>query len=49
MIENKCGMHLSVNLRKAQNAGIQQYEKAINEITPDNYELQQIDSNDQES
>ena len=30
IVSNKCGMHLGVNIRKAQNAGITEYEKEQN-------------------
>ena len=30
IVTNKCGMHLGVNLRKAQNSGIQDYERTLN-------------------
>ena len=38
-----------MNLRKAQNAGIQEYEKTLNADTQDDYEIRQLDSNDQAS
>ena len=51
IIENKCGMHLGVNLRKAQNAGIQEYDKAFTASTSneaeDHFALAQQDSGDQ--
>ena len=37
--ENKCGMHLGVNLLKAQNNGISQYEKSVCAHEEDNFEL----------
>ena len=36
LIESKCGMHLGVNLRKAQNAGINEYDKTDNVSTATN-------------
>ena len=45
VIVNKCGMHLGVNLRTAQNAGIQEYDKS--KCTMDDYEVTQQDSADQ--
>ena len=30
IVSNKCGMHLGVNIRKAQNAGINEYVKEQN-------------------
>ena len=44
VVANKCGMHLGVNLRKAQNAGILEYDKSAME---DDYEMTMEDSADQ--
>ena len=46
LVVNKCGMHLGVNLRKAQNAGILEHDK---NTTTDDFEVTQVDSADQAS
>lgn len=43
IIANKCGMHLGVNLRKAQNAGILDFEKS-EPAQMDNYEITQAET-----
>ena len=45
VITNKCGMHLGVNLRKDQNAGIHEYEREG--ITPVDNELDSMEENEQ--
>ena len=45
VITNKCGMHMGVNLRKAQNAGIHEYERES--ITPVDNELDSTEDNEQ--
>ena len=47
LIANKCGMHLGVNLRKAQISGIHEHERTLNATTDDEYALQQLDISDQ--
>ena len=55
IVTNKCGMHLGVNLRKAQNSGIQDYERTLNpqqqdpQDPQDRHELQLEDSSDQDT
>ena len=51
IVANKCGMHLGVNLRKAQNTGIQTYEKNLSPQQDPSltYELHVEESGEQHS